>query len=360
MTDEAGSYEFDVALSFAGEDRDYVAEVARALKAANIRYFLDSEYLADTWGADLVEYFDAVYRKRAKYAILFISRDYAEKMWPREERRSALARAIEERGPYILPLRLDDTQIDGLRPTVGYVDPRRIGIDGIVKALNAKLSGTADMPDGPITRAPRDVRETTRLLTERPSGWEYAYLAGTLHQELAALAPQYRDHELHYSMPSGAHVDADEAVPFLTAALDEVRIIVGSWPALMNLTVLERAVGAPGEPGDPDRIHHLAMRWTSVYEGLMRWAVNVRGTSRPTVYDRAFDILASFADRPVEQYREFADLVITQIDRTLRLLISGEPIVPLQLTLTLSIDDEVAEEWGREMEHLEQSVNPPT
>ncbi len=59
---ESSSYHFDVALSFAGEDRSYVEQVATALKAAGIVVFYDADYKADTWGEDLVEYFDEVYR----------------------------------------------------------------------------------------------------------------------------------------------------------------------------------------------------------------------------------------------------------------------------------------------------------
>jgi hypothetical protein len=89
MTDSPEkTYEFDVALSFAGEDRSYVEEVNVALKAAGVRTFLDSEYLHETWGEDLYEYFDAVYRLRSRFAILFTSKHYAEKMWPRHERRA--------------------------------------------------------------------------------------------------------------------------------------------------------------------------------------------------------------------------------------------------------------------------------
>src|ERR1051326_2523809 len=83
-------YEFDVALSFAGEDRPYVNEVAEALKAASISVFLDADHVADMWGEDLVEYLDRVYRERAHFTMMFVSRHYAEKIWPTHERRSAM------------------------------------------------------------------------------------------------------------------------------------------------------------------------------------------------------------------------------------------------------------------------------
>jgi len=91
------SYDFEVALSFAGEDREYVEDINEALKQQGIRTFLDTDYLADLWGEDLVEFFDDIYRKRSLFAMLFISCHYGEKMWPRHERRSALVRALKER-----------------------------------------------------------------------------------------------------------------------------------------------------------------------------------------------------------------------------------------------------------------------
>lgn len=62
---------------------------------------------------------------RKKVVDKFISADYAAKAWTRHERRSALARAVEE-DEYVLPARFDDTELPGFRPTIGYVDLREI------------------------------------------------------------------------------------------------------------------------------------------------------------------------------------------------------------------------------------------
>src|SRR5580658_6605423 len=90
---EEPGYEFDVAVSLAGEDRELVEEIVNRLKDASVRVFYDTDYQASLWGEDLVEYLDQIYRVKARYTIMFISRFYAEKMWTRHERRSALARA---------------------------------------------------------------------------------------------------------------------------------------------------------------------------------------------------------------------------------------------------------------------------
>ncbi|MGA8307871.1 MAG: TIR domain-containing protein, partial [Candidatus Acidiferrales bacterium] len=113
---------YEVALSFAGEDRSYVERTARALKRRGIRTFYDKYEVAALWGKDLYEHLDSIYRKRSKYTVMFISKHYATKLWTNHERKSAQARAFEESKEYILPARFDDTEVPGLLATVGYID----------------------------------------------------------------------------------------------------------------------------------------------------------------------------------------------------------------------------------------------
>jgi hypothetical protein len=116
------NFEFDVALSFAGEDRPYVEQVAQILRNGGLRVFYDEFHEAELWGKDLYVYLRDVYQTRAKYTVMFVSAPYAAKRWPNHERESAQARALEENREYILPARFDSTKIPGLAPTTGYVD----------------------------------------------------------------------------------------------------------------------------------------------------------------------------------------------------------------------------------------------
>ena len=84
--------QYEVALSFAGPQRDYVEQVARSLEASGISVFYDAFEGVSLWGKDAAESFNDVYTS-ASYVIMFISRDYAERAFPRHERRSALSRA---------------------------------------------------------------------------------------------------------------------------------------------------------------------------------------------------------------------------------------------------------------------------
>lgn len=347
MTDDR--FEFDVALSFAGEDRDYVQDVAAALKIAGIRVFLDSDHEAEMWGENLIEFLDAVYRVRARYAMLFVSCSYAEKTWPRHERRSALARALTERSAYVLPVRLDSTDLPGLLPTVHYLDARRVGVDGIVRALKSKLAGVSSFSDSHIPRVPRDEEERQHLLRDRPDAWEYLYFAAILYSEIQSLEPKFRDHEIGYAAPFVARVDEYNAITHLRRAMDELQGIVRMVTTLLNPTAQEVAFGAPGEPGDPERIRHLAQRLASAYEAMLDWSARIRGTSRPQEFNRVFDLQAAFPDKPIREFREFVGDVVARIDGVPAALAAGER-VSLDLTLSLTLDDESTNRLLAELE----------
>jgi hypothetical protein len=132
-------HQYDVCLSFAGEQRNYVDQVAANLRERGIRVFYDDFEQVSLWGKDLYEHLDWVYRKAARYCVLFASADYARKVWTNHERQSAQARALEANREYVLPTRFDDTEIPGLRPTVAYVDLRRTTAAELGELIQTKL-----------------------------------------------------------------------------------------------------------------------------------------------------------------------------------------------------------------------------
>lgn len=134
-------YDYDVALSFAGEDRIHAEELAELLRTNGYKVFYDKYESAKLWGKDLYAHLSSVYKDRAHYCVMFLSKRYAEKLWTNHERQSAQARAFQESEEYILPVRLDDMEIPGILPTVGYLDLRSMSITEIYQELVKKLSG---------------------------------------------------------------------------------------------------------------------------------------------------------------------------------------------------------------------------
>jgi hypothetical protein len=132
-------FKFDVALSFAGENRPYVEKVAKYLTEKDIKVFYDKYEKTELWGKDLYVHLEEVYQKKAKYCVMFLSCNYAEKLWTNHERKSAQARAFNEKREYILPARFDDTKIPGILSTVGYIDLRGLKPEEFGKLIIEKL-----------------------------------------------------------------------------------------------------------------------------------------------------------------------------------------------------------------------------
>lgn len=112
---------YQVALSFAGEQRGYVEEVARHLASWDIAVFYDGFETVPLWGRHGTEAFHEAFAENSAYVVMFISEQYAEKAWPRHERRSALSRMIKEKCDYILPVRFDDALVPGLQHDIIFL-----------------------------------------------------------------------------------------------------------------------------------------------------------------------------------------------------------------------------------------------
>jgi hypothetical protein len=130
---------YDVALSFAGEDRGRARSIAHLLVAAKLSVFYDEYEQSSLWGRNLYTHLSDVYQNKAKYCLMFISEFYAKKLWTKREREAAQARAFRESIEYILPLRLDDTEMPGIDPTVAYVDLRQTSDEQVVRLILEKL-----------------------------------------------------------------------------------------------------------------------------------------------------------------------------------------------------------------------------
>jgi len=140
MSDEQ-DFDYDIAFSFAGEDRVVVEELAARLVQDGIRVFYDAYEKAALWGKELYQHLQVVYRDKAQYCVIFVSAAYAKKVWTRHELKQAQARAFKENREYILPLRLDDTEIPGLNATIGYIDLRQHTAEEIQRVIREKLFG---------------------------------------------------------------------------------------------------------------------------------------------------------------------------------------------------------------------------
>jgi hypothetical protein len=133
------SFQYDVALSFAGEDREIVESIARQLVDCDVKVFYDEFVTHELWGKDLFQHLSKVYRDKAKYCLVFVSKAYKEKVWPKHELRQAQERALFSSSEYILPVIIEDIELPGLNRTTAFIDVRKTSPMAICGLLLRKL-----------------------------------------------------------------------------------------------------------------------------------------------------------------------------------------------------------------------------
>ena len=135
---------FDAAISFAGEDRGLARTIAEGLKHRGVAVFYDDDEQANLIGENLTEYLTDIYKNKARYCIVLVSSSYVKKRWTRLEWRAAQARAFEAfDNVYILPVRLDETELPGLLSTVGYISTTVDQIDRCIEVLFQRVASTS-------------------------------------------------------------------------------------------------------------------------------------------------------------------------------------------------------------------------
>jgi tetratricopeptide (TPR) repeat protein len=162
-------WRWDVALSFAGAQRDYVEQVAATLQARGVRCFYDADEQIDLWGKYLAEELPTIYGEQAAAVVVFVSAEYAARDWTRHERRAALARAVRNRREYVLPARFDDTPLPGLLSDIVTVNLRTKTPQQFAAMIAGKLAdlGITTTPSVDAGGTARDTGSTHRAEAAR-------------------------------------------------------------------------------------------------------------------------------------------------------------------------------------------------
>ena len=71
--------------------------------------------------------------------VIIISKDYPEKDWTNFEFVNGKDAEKERSLEYLLPIRIDDTHVVGLKETIGIIDLRKQNMSSIVDVLSEKI-----------------------------------------------------------------------------------------------------------------------------------------------------------------------------------------------------------------------------
>jgi hypothetical protein len=104
-------FEFDIALSFAGENRDLARIIASQLETLDCAVFFDelfeANFLGKTWSAK----FKQIFQEQSRFVVCLLDHNHNTKIWPTFERECFAPRVPDEA---VIPVYLDDTVFVGI------------------------------------------------------------------------------------------------------------------------------------------------------------------------------------------------------------------------------------------------------
>jgi hypothetical protein len=370
----------DAFISHAGEDKEQVARpLAEALDHLGWDVWLDELRL--TVGDSLSRQIDSALVK-SRFGIVILSPMFFAKEWPQRELAGLAARELATGDKVILPVwhEVDHSYIADRAPTLADRLGTRtsVGMEKVAQDLSVVLAGSKrgdstrmtesytfalvdSGPDGDsgLFRIPSTVQDQMSLIRDRPEWWEFRLYAGVLMHGRLRLEDKWHDHDLR--LPGGSHHVAPEPTwKLISSKMAEMRQYLNTFNRVFDPEVLERAFGVPGEEGDPDKIKHVAEGVIRVYESMMNWAAELRNTSVPGDYVDLNELTARMTEGPVEQIRDFIQLVA---DRVARIPIlteqakkegaTAEAPMEIELALVLEIDSENQKQLDAEIARLQ-------
>jgi len=106
-----GQHTFDIAISFAGENREVAEEIAYTLRLLDYEVFYDrlyeDNYLGSSWGKE----FERIFTSDSKYVICLLDVNHKNKIWPTFER-ECFSEKVQSNE--VIPIFLDDTKFVGI------------------------------------------------------------------------------------------------------------------------------------------------------------------------------------------------------------------------------------------------------
>jgi len=140
----AKAEDYDVAVSCAEPQSDYVQLVVSAARLLELRVFFDKDMTYEWWGKNFIAERRRVYGRRALYFVPFISAEYLTESRPRDAFESAMSTAFERGDDYILPVLVGNVSVPStmLHPHVGHLRAEDQSPAEIAAALLAKVTAS--------------------------------------------------------------------------------------------------------------------------------------------------------------------------------------------------------------------------
>jgi hypothetical protein len=132
---------FHVALSFPGEHRAFVNDIADALakKLTKGKVFYDKWYEAELARPNLDTYLQKIYGKESDLVVIFLCEAYEQKEWCHLEARAIRELIKQRRDDEVMFVRVDDGDVSGVFSGDGYIDANEREAAEVASLIRGRL-----------------------------------------------------------------------------------------------------------------------------------------------------------------------------------------------------------------------------
>lgn len=133
---------FRVALSFPGEKRSYVTQVAQSLRSqlGKDSLFYDLDYQSQLARPDLDTLLQKIYRNNSELIVVFLCSEYADKEWSGLEWRAIRDIIKLKENDRIMFVRFDDANVEGVFSIDGYIDATKFNPSEIADFIMERVN----------------------------------------------------------------------------------------------------------------------------------------------------------------------------------------------------------------------------
>lgn len=114
-------YKYDVALSYAGEQKDYVASVYKLLKRKGISAYFAPAYQEELTGTDMTDEFYTIFHNQCLFIAAFVSSEYLQKKRTMAEAAIGQMRSREEQRNCLIPVYWGDARLPDFDPDINFL-----------------------------------------------------------------------------------------------------------------------------------------------------------------------------------------------------------------------------------------------
>ena len=135
---------FDIALSYASEQRELAESMARTWQQTGYVVFFAPDELHNLVGKSLGIELNQIFENDSRYCVFLVSEAYARKVYTRGEFKAAMSRHTTHPDEgYLIPIRVDDTQLVGLLEDTVYIDLRETRLEEACRVVNRRIGPPA-------------------------------------------------------------------------------------------------------------------------------------------------------------------------------------------------------------------------